>query len=78
MDLPPRSGCPLNAAAEVLGDPWAMLVLRDIMVGDRRHFCELIAGPEEGIATNSAPQSSALLIPSSAYGYRVRADRRLR
>jgi DNA-binding HxlR family transcriptional regulator len=52
MDTATRSGCPINAAVEVLGDPWAMLVLRDIMFGDRRHFRELIAGSEEGIATN--------------------------
>jgi DNA-binding HxlR family transcriptional regulator len=47
-----RSGCAINAAVEVLGDPWAMLVLRDIMFGNRRHFRELVAGSEEGIATN--------------------------
>jgi DNA-binding HxlR family transcriptional regulator len=48
----PRSGCPINAAIEVLGDPWAMLVLRDVMFGNRRHFNELLAGSEEGIASN--------------------------
>ena len=48
----PRSGCPINAAVEVLGDPWAMLVLRDIMFGNRRYFRELLAGSEEGIASN--------------------------
>lgn len=48
----PRSGCAINAAVEVLGDPWAMLVLRDIMFGDRRYFRELLAGSEEGIASN--------------------------
>src|SRR5215216_5299725 len=52
IDTCPRSGCPINAAVEVLGDPCATLVLRDIMFGDRRHFRELIAGSEEGIATN--------------------------
>ena len=52
METAPRSGCPINAAVEVLGDPWATLVLRDIMFGNRRHFRELIAGSEEGIATN--------------------------
>jgi DNA-binding HxlR family transcriptional regulator len=51
-DNAPRSGCAINAAVEVLGDPWAMLVLRDVMFGDRRHFRELLAGCEEGIATN--------------------------
>jgi DNA-binding HxlR family transcriptional regulator len=47
-----RSGCPINAAVEVLGDAWSMLVLRDIMFGDRRYFRELLAGSEEGIASN--------------------------
>ena len=67
MDTAPRSGCPSNAAVEVLGDPWAMLVLRDIMFGDRSHFRELIADSEEGIATNCAPQPDSLLIPSSPW-----------
>lgn len=52
MEPTPRSGCAINAAVEVLGDPWAILVLRDIMFGNRRHFRELLAGSEEGIATN--------------------------
>jgi DNA-binding HxlR family transcriptional regulator len=52
MNSEPRSGCPINQAVEVLGDPWVMLVLRDIMFGDRRHFRELLAGSEEGIAPN--------------------------
>jgi len=51
-DNAPRSGCAINAAVEVLGDPWAMLVLRDVMFGDRRYFRELLAGSEEGIASN--------------------------
>lgn len=48
----PRSGCPINAAVETLGDPWAMLVLRDIMFGNKRHFRELLDGSIEGIASN--------------------------
>ena len=36
----------------MLCDPWAILVLRDIMFGNRRHFRELVAGSEDGIATN--------------------------
>lgn len=52
MKQTPRSGCAINAAIEVLGDPWAMLVLRDMMFGNHRYFRELIAGSEEGIATN--------------------------
>lgn len=52
MHSSPRSGCAINAAVEVLGDPWAILVLRDMIFGNRRHFSELVAGSEEGIATN--------------------------
>jgi DNA-binding HxlR family transcriptional regulator len=48
----PRSGCPINAAIEVFGDRWSLLVLRDIVFGDRRYFRELQAGSEEGIASN--------------------------
>jgi DNA-binding HxlR family transcriptional regulator len=50
MDHAPRSGRAINAAVEVRGDPWAILVLRDIMFGNRRHFRELVAGSEKGIA----------------------------
>jgi hypothetical protein len=48
----PRSGCPINAAIEVFGDRWSLLVLRDIVFGDRRYFRELQAGSQEGIASN--------------------------
>jgi DNA-binding HxlR family transcriptional regulator len=52
MQGEPRSGCPINAAVEVLGDSWAILVLRDVMFGNRRYFRELLLGSEEGIASN--------------------------
>jgi DNA-binding HxlR family transcriptional regulator len=48
----PRSGCPINAAVEVFGDRWSLIVLRDIVFGDRLYFRELLAGSEEGIASN--------------------------
>lgn len=47
-----RSGCPINLTLEVVGDKWSLIVLRDIMFGDRRHFRELLASSEEGIASN--------------------------
>ena len=48
----PRSECPINAAIEVFGDRWSLIVLRDIVFGDRRYFREIQAGSIEGIATN--------------------------
>ncbi|MEP7053681.1 MAG: helix-turn-helix domain-containing protein [Actinomycetota bacterium] len=50
--MQPRSGCAINAAVEALGDHWSVLVLRDIIFGDRRYFRELQAGSIEGIASN--------------------------
>lgn len=48
----PRSGCAINAAVEVLGDSWSLIVLRDIVFGGRRHFRELLTLNDEGIASN--------------------------
>ncbi len=47
-----RSGCPINLTLEVLGDRWSLLVIRDIIFGNRRHFRELLTRSEEGIASN--------------------------
>lgn len=47
-----RSGCPINLSLEVFGDRWSLIVLRDIMFGNRRHFRELLNQSEEGIASN--------------------------
>ena len=47
-----RSGCPINLALEALGDRWSLIVIRDIMFGNRRHFRELLSKNEEGIASN--------------------------
>ena len=47
-----RSGCPINLTLEGLGDRWSLIVIRDIMFGNRRHFRELLQRSEEGIASN--------------------------
>ena len=47
-----RSGCPINLSLEVLGDKWSLLVIRDMMFGNRRHFRELLTKSEEGISSN--------------------------
>jgi DNA-binding HxlR family transcriptional regulator len=47
-----RSGCPINLTLEVVGDKWSLLVVRDMMFGNRRHFRELLVKSEEGIASN--------------------------
>ena len=50
--MQPRSECAINAAVEALGDHWSVLVLRDIICGDRRYFRELLTGSIGGIASN--------------------------
>jgi DNA-binding HxlR family transcriptional regulator len=47
-----RSGCPINLTLEVLGDRWSLIVIRDIMFGNRRHYRELLTHSNEGIASN--------------------------
>ena len=46
-----RSGCPLNASVEMLGDRWSLLIIRDIMVRGYRTFKEFLSS-DERIATN--------------------------
>src|SRR5690625_8019562 len=48
----PRSGCPINQSVEILGDRWTLVVLRDMIFGDARHFSALHRNSLEGIATN--------------------------
>jgi DNA-binding HxlR family transcriptional regulator len=52
MEGPRRSGCPINLTLEVLGDRWSLIVIRDVMFGNRRHYRELLNQSEEGIASN--------------------------
>jgi DNA-binding HxlR family transcriptional regulator len=52
MDTLHRSGCPINLTLEILGDRWSLIVIRDIMFANRRHFREILQRSEEGIASN--------------------------
>src|ERR1700750_534037 len=68
---PARSGCPIHAAVGASGDSWSLLVLRDVMFGNRRYFRELLAGSEEGIASNILADRLKRLVRS---GLLTRAD----
>jgi DNA-binding HxlR family transcriptional regulator len=67
----PRSGCPINLTLEVLGDRWSLIVIRDLMFGDRRYFRELLGHSEEGIASNILADRLKRL---AAHGLITRAD----
>jgi DNA-binding HxlR family transcriptional regulator len=46
-----RSGCPLNASVEVLGDRWSLLIIRDMMLRGFRSYKQFLQSYER-IATN--------------------------
>lgn len=47
----PRSNCPIACALDLLGDRWTLVVLRDVLLVQRRIFSEIAV--TEGIATNT-------------------------
>src|SRR5947209_4379633 len=59
-----RSGCPLNASVEMLGDRWSLLILRDMMLRGFRSYKQFLTS-YEGIATNILADRLKRLI---AYG----------
>jgi len=46
-----RSDCPINFALETFGDPWSLLIIRDIVYFGKRTYGEFLAS-EERMATN--------------------------
>lgn len=46
-----RSGCPISLALELFGDPWTLLIVRDVMFKARRTFREF-QDAGEGMASN--------------------------
>ena len=67
----PRSNCPINRSLEMLGDRWSMLILRDIILHDRRSFRDLLTGSAEGI---SAPVLSRRLGDLVKAGFLTKSD----
>jgi DNA-binding HxlR family transcriptional regulator len=52
MNADQKSGCPINLTLEVVGDKWSLLIIRDIMFGNRRHYRDLLTKSDEGISSN--------------------------
>lgn len=46
-----RSDCPINFALETFGDPWSLLIIRDIVYFGKKTYGEFFIS-EEGMATN--------------------------
>jgi DNA-binding HxlR family transcriptional regulator len=46
-----RSHCPINFAQEVFGDKWSLLIIRDLMFKEKKHYSEFL-NSDEKISTN--------------------------
>ena len=71
-----KSDCPVHFALEVFGDPWTLLIVRDLMFKDRRTYTEFLRA-EEGIATNvladrlTRLEQDGIVAKDDAGGYRL-------
>ena len=53
--------CPVNVAVEIVGDPWTLLVIRDIVFYGKTTFREFLAS-EERITTSVLADRLAMLV----------------
>jgi DNA-binding HxlR family transcriptional regulator len=56
-----KSHCPVNSALEAVGDPWSLLVVRDIVFHGKQTFGEFLAS-EERITTSVLANRLAALV----------------
>ena len=71
-----RSGCPINLTLEQLGDRWSLIVIRDVMFGNRRTYGELLSQSEEHIASNILADRLKRLTASGLLSRRADASHR--
>jgi DNA-binding HxlR family transcriptional regulator len=55
------TSCPIVYALDIFGDKWSLVILRDILLGGKRHFREFLRS-EEKIATNILSNRLASLV----------------
>lgn len=55
-----RSTCPINCSLELIGDKWTLLIMRDMLLQNKRTFKEF-SSSDEGIATNILSNRLAML-----------------
>jgi len=46
-----RSACPIAGSLDVIGDPWSLVIIRDLMFRDNHEYTDFL-GSEENLATN--------------------------
>jgi DNA-binding HxlR family transcriptional regulator len=71
-----KSHCPVNVALETVGDPWSLLVVRDIVFHGKHTFGEFLAS-EERITTSVLADRLATLVRTGILAKeRIATDRR--
>jgi|AntRauTorckE5430_2_1112549.scaffolds.fasta_scaffold04634_2 DNA-binding HxlR family transcriptional regulator len=55
-----RSDCPISCTLDLIGDKWTLLIIRDMMLSDKKTFKDF-ANSDEKIATNTLASRLALL-----------------
>ncbi|PZS21536.1 MAG: transcriptional regulator [Pseudonocardiales bacterium] len=71
-----NSHCPVNVALETVGDPWSLLVIRDVVFHGKRTFGEFLTS-EERITTSVLTDRLTTLVQKAILTkHRSSADRR--
>ena len=73
--LTPRSDCPISFSLDVLGDKWALLILRDIVFTGKSTYGEFLQSAEK-MATNILAKRLATLEFQGFITKEVAADKR--
>jgi DNA-binding HxlR family transcriptional regulator len=56
-----RSGCPVSLGLDIFGDRWTLLIVRDLMFNDKRHFREILQSAEH-ISSNILAERLKMLL----------------
>ena len=64
-EIKPRSDCPLSYSLDFFGDKWSLLVLRDMILGNKTTYGEFLNSAEK-IATNILADRLSML---ETYGF---------
>ncbi len=70
-----RSACPVSTSLDVLGDKWALLILRDMVFAGKSAYGEFLQS-EEKIATNILADRLVLLESQQILSKEVAADKK--
>ena len=73
--LKPRSDCPISYSLEVLGDKWALLIVRDMVFAGKSTYSEFLQSAEK-MATNILADRLATLESQGFVTKEVAADKK--